>query len=150
MRWSWGFNNEKRRQDWTKPLTKNKIAVDIGVSRAKVSSAINSMVERNILKEKASPNGNSKYRCYQFNEHYENWKTVTKRKRLLGNKKERLLNNNNKELLPKGNTNMQFSKSNEHYKNSKTVTKRELLLKGNANRSQMGTLRCWKHPPAKG
>jgi len=72
IRWSWGFDGEVRRQDWTKELNKRKIADDIGMKESQLNRIINKMIEENkiIMKDK----------CYQFNEHYEKWKNLTKSK----------------------------------------------------------------------
>jgi len=72
VRWSWGFNGEGRRQDWTKELNKRKIADDIGMKESQLNRIINKMIKENkiITKDK----------CYQFNEHYEKWENLTKSK----------------------------------------------------------------------
>jgi len=69
VRWSWGFDGEVRRQDWTKELNKRKIADDIGMDEGHLNRNINRMITENkiIIKDK----------CYQFNEHYEKWKNLT-------------------------------------------------------------------------
>jgi len=79
MRWSWGFDEGKRRQDWTKKLTKSKIAKDIKMHESHLNRTINKMILENkiIVKNK----------CYQFNEHYEKWKNLPKRQVLKNNKK---------------------------------------------------------------
>ena len=70
IRWSWGFDGVKRRQDWTKELTKRKIADDINIDRGKCCYILNKMIKENkiIVNNK----------CYQFNEHYKDWKKLTK------------------------------------------------------------------------
>jgi hypothetical protein len=70
IRWSWGFNGEGRRQDWTKKLNKRKITNDIGMKESQLNRIINKMIKENkiITKDK----------CYQFNEHYEKWENLTK------------------------------------------------------------------------
>jgi len=72
IRWSWGFNGEGRRQDWTKKLNKRKITNDIGMKESQLNRIINKMIKENkiITKDK----------CYQFNEHYEKWENLTKSK----------------------------------------------------------------------
>ena len=72
IRWSWGFDGEGRRQDWTKNLNKRKIADDIGMYESHLNRTINRMIKENkiIIKGK----------CYQFNEHYEKWKNLPKSK----------------------------------------------------------------------
>ena len=72
IRWSWGFDGEGRRQDWTKNLNKRKIADDIGMYESHLNRTINRMIKENkiIIKSK----------CYQFNEHYEKWKNLPKSK----------------------------------------------------------------------
>ena len=72
IRWSWGFDGIERRQDWTKKLTKRKIADDIEMKESQFNRTINKMVIENkiIIKEG----------CYQFNEHYEKWVNLTKSK----------------------------------------------------------------------
>ena len=79
IRWSWGFNGIGRRQDWTKKLTKRKMANDIGMAEQHVGKNINKMIKENIIIVK---NG-----CYQFNEHFEEWKNLPKRLVLKNNKK---------------------------------------------------------------
>ncbi|MBA7554740.1 hypothetical protein ES705_47371 [subsurface metagenome] len=79
MRWSWGFDNGERRQDWTNKLTKRKMANDIGMAEQHVGRNINKMIKENIIIIK---NG-----CYQFNEHFEEWKNLPKRLVLKNNKK---------------------------------------------------------------
>lgn len=74
IRWSWGFNGKIRRQDWTKKLTKRKIADDINLDRGKCCYILNKMINEN----KVVVNN----KCYQFNEHYEDWKKLTKRQSL--------------------------------------------------------------------
>ena len=70
IRWSWGFDGVKRRQDWTKELAKRKIADHINIDRGKCCYILNKMIEENKIIE------NNK--CYQFNEHYKDWKKLTK------------------------------------------------------------------------
>jgi len=97
MRWSWGFNGKNRRQDWTNPLTKTEIAKDLGIHRQRCSPTINDMIDRKILKvKKPSTNRDTQKLCYQFNEHYENWKSVNKsrRRRETVNKSRRRLSTN--------------------------------------------------------
>jgi len=79
MRWSWGFDNGERRQDWTKKATKRKIAKDIGMLESHVCEIINKMILDNkiIVKDK----------CYQFNEHYKKWKNFPKKEVLKNDKK---------------------------------------------------------------
>jgi len=71
IRWSWGFDGIERRQDWTKKITRKKIADDIEMNKSHLSININKMIEENIIIIKDN--------CYQFNEHYENWKKLPKR-----------------------------------------------------------------------
>ena len=75
IRWSWGFKNNEdksRRQDWTKPLSKIQIARDIRMDQSAMGRILNIMLNEKKILEK---NG-----CYQFNEHYDQWKiTDTKR-----------------------------------------------------------------------
>jgi len=70
IRWSWGFNGIGRRQDWTKVLTKRKIASDVGMDESHLNRNINRMIIENKIIIKDG--------CYQFNEHYEKWKNWTK------------------------------------------------------------------------
>lgn len=72
IRWSWGFDGVERRQDWTKELTKKQIADDIEMNKGHLSININKMIKENIIIIKDN--------CYQFNEHYEDWKKLPKRK----------------------------------------------------------------------
>ena len=72
IRWSWGFDGVKRRQDWTKKITRKKIADDIEMNKGHLSINLNKMIEENIIIIKNN--------CYQFNEHYEDWKRLPKRK----------------------------------------------------------------------
>ena len=46
IRCSWGFVGKNRRQDWTKPLTHQKVADAIGMARQTVTTNINSMVKQ--------------------------------------------------------------------------------------------------------
>ena len=70
MRWSWGFDEGVRRQDWTKEFMVSEIAKEIKMKRSVCSRTINKMArDGKLLREDNK---------YQFNEHYENWKTVTK------------------------------------------------------------------------
>lgn len=80
MRWSWGFDNGERRQDWTNKLTKRKIAKDIGMYESHLDRNINRMILENkiIVKNKR----------YQFNEHYEEWKNLPKTPVLQDGKKQ--------------------------------------------------------------
>lgn len=96
IRWSWGFNGIKRRQDWTKKLTKRQIADGIGMRESHLNENINRMIAENkiILKDK----------CYQFNEHYESWINLPKREVSGNNKlteKGSLNSPKGKESLPK-------------------------------------------------
>lgn len=69
IRWSWGFNGKERRQDWTRPLRKRKIAGDIGMDEGNLNTIISKMVaEKKVLVK----DGN----FYQFNEHYEDWRLL--------------------------------------------------------------------------
>ena len=80
MRWSWGFDGvEGRRQDWTRKLTKRKMAKDIGMYETHLGKTINKMILDNkiIVKDK----------CYQFNEHYKKWKNLPEVLVLENNKK---------------------------------------------------------------
>ncbi|GAI77905.1 unnamed protein product, partial [marine sediment metagenome] len=79
IRWSWGFDNGERRQDWTKKVTKRKIAKDIGMLESNLNRIINKMILENkiIMKDKG----------YQFNEHFEKWKNLSKRQVLKNDKK---------------------------------------------------------------
>lgn len=72
IRWSWGFNGIERRQDWTEELKKRQIADDIGMKESQLNRIINKMIKESkiIIKDK----------CYQFNEHHEKWKNLTKSK----------------------------------------------------------------------
>jgi len=72
MRWSWGFDDGERRQDWTGKLTKRKIADDIEMNRGKCCTILNRMIKEKKVKVKD--------KCYQFNEHYEGWQKFTKGK----------------------------------------------------------------------
>ena len=65
MRWSWGFDEGSRRQDWTKDFTVSEIAQEIKMNRGTCSEIINRMLKEG----KLIRNGNK----LQFNEHYENW-----------------------------------------------------------------------------
>ena len=69
IRWSWGFDGQHRRQDYTKELTKRQIANDIGMDEGHLNRNINKMIAENKLTDKEG--------CYQFNEHYTNWKNLT-------------------------------------------------------------------------
>ena len=66
IRWSWGFNGVGRRQDWTKKLKKRQISKDIRLGESKVGRVLNIMIKE----EKIIENDG----CYQFNEHYMEWK----------------------------------------------------------------------------
>jgi len=70
MRWSWGFDEGLRRQDWTKEFTISEIAREINMKQSLCSKTINKMLkDRKLLRD-----GNK----FQFNEHYENWKVLQK------------------------------------------------------------------------
>jgi len=70
MRWSWGFDEGVRRQDWTKEFMVSEIAKEIKMKRSVCSRTINKMArDGKLLREDDK---------YQFNEHYENWKSVSK------------------------------------------------------------------------
>lgn len=70
IRWSWGFNGVRRRQDWTKELKKRKIAEDIGMAESNFNDTINKMIKENKITVKD--------KCYQFNEHPDSWKLIEK------------------------------------------------------------------------
>jgi len=65
MRWSWGFDGEGRRQDWTRKLKKTKIAKDMEMNECSFISTVNKMIGENKIM--------IKNKCYQFNEHYDKW-----------------------------------------------------------------------------
>jgi hypothetical protein len=70
MRWSWGFDEGLRRQDWTKDFTISEIAREMKMNQGLCSNTINRMIkDGKLLKD-----GNK----FQFNEHYENWKVLEK------------------------------------------------------------------------
>lgn len=69
IRWSWGFDGKHRRQDFTKELSKREISKDIGMDEGLLNRTINKMTKENKIVVKD--------RCYQFNEHLENWKNLT-------------------------------------------------------------------------
>jgi predicted regulator of amino acid metabolism with ACT domain len=70
MRWSWGFDEGTRRQDWTKEFTISEIAQEMKMDRGLCSRTINKMInDGKLLRD-----GNK----FQFNEHYENWKVLQK------------------------------------------------------------------------
>ena len=94
IRWSWGFNGIGRRQDWTKVLTKRKIADDIEMDESHLNRNINRMIIENKIIIKDG--------CYQFNEHYEKWKNLPKRQVL----------KNDKKLTKKSSKTYQISKEN--------------------------------------
>ena len=71
MRWSWGFDEGARRQDWTKEFTISEIARQINIDQATCSKTINKMIKDGKLLR----DGNK----FQFNEHYENWATYEKK-----------------------------------------------------------------------
>jgi hypothetical protein len=73
IRWSWGFDDGKRRQDWTREFTITEIAKEINMSRSHCSETIKKMVKENKLWQ----NGNQ----YQFNEHFETWTVADVRKK---------------------------------------------------------------------
>ena len=68
IRWSWGFDGKHRRQDYTKELTKRQIADDIEMQESHINRNINRMIKEKKIIVKDS--------CYQFNEHYEEWKNL--------------------------------------------------------------------------
>ena len=68
IRWSWGFDEEERRQDWTRKLKKRKMANDIEMDESHFNRNINKMIIENKIIIKDSR--------YQFNEHYERWKNL--------------------------------------------------------------------------
>jgi hypothetical protein len=70
MRWSWGFDEGVRRQDWTKEFTISEIAREIKMNQGLCSNTINRMIKDGKLLR----DGNK----FQFNEHYENWKVLEK------------------------------------------------------------------------
>jgi hypothetical protein len=69
IRWSWGFDGKYKRQDYTKELTKKQIADDIGMDKGHLNRNINKMIEENKIINQEG--------CYQFNEHYQEWKKLT-------------------------------------------------------------------------
>lgn len=70
IRHSWGYDDKKnkRRQDWTKPMTITEIAENINMDRGNTSKIINDMLRRNILCCQEDR--------YQFNEHSESWSVL--------------------------------------------------------------------------
>jgi len=114
MRWSWGFDGvEGRRQDWTRKLTKRKIAKDIGMLESHICETINKMILDNkiIVKDK----------CYQFNEHYEKWKNFPKKEVL----------KNDEKLPEKGSKTSRIGKKNFPKKEVKLTEKGSLGMPNN-------------------
>lgn len=70
IRWSWGFDGKTRRQDWTNPLSKYKIAKDINMEYSYCCRIIDNMISGKKLH--SGKNYHSKV-PYQFNEHTEEW-----------------------------------------------------------------------------
>ena len=96
MRWSWGFDGVGRRQDWTKKITKRKIADEIGMYESHINRNINKMIKENKIIVKDG--------CYQFNEHYEEWEDLPKSEVFNDKKLTKLVNKNSqigKQKLPK-------------------------------------------------
>lgn len=75
MRWSWGFDGKERRQDWTRSVMEKQIADDLGVHKVVICRTIKQMIQRKILLTEKLTKG----LCYQFNEHYRDWKKLTKK-----------------------------------------------------------------------
>jgi len=69
IRWSWGFNGKHRRQDFTKELTKRQIAGDINMDEGHLNRNLKKMVAEKKITDQEG--------CYQFNEHYQEWKNLT-------------------------------------------------------------------------
>ena len=70
MRWSWGFDEGTRRQDWTKDFTISGMAREMKMDRGLCSRTIKKMIADNKLLREQNK--------YQFNEHYEKWKVLQK------------------------------------------------------------------------
>ena len=70
IRWSWGFNGKHRRQDFTKELTKRQIAGDINMDEGHLNRNLKKMIAEKKITDQDG--------CYQFNEHYQEWKNLTK------------------------------------------------------------------------
>lgn len=109
IRWSWGFNGIGRRQDWTKKLTKRRIADGIDMHESHLNRNINRMIKENIIIVK---NG-----CYQFNEHFEEWKNLPKRQGFF-----------NKNLTKKASNTYQNGKANLPNKQIKLTKKASLAV----------------------
>ena len=113
IRWSWGFNDGERRQDWTKKLKKRQISDDIGMAEQRIGKNINRMILENkiIVKDK----------CYQFNEHYEKWKNLPKG----------LVLNNDKKLIKKVSKTNQKDELNSSKRLVKLIKKVSLGMPNN-------------------
>ena len=107
MRWSWGFDEGVRRQDWTKEFTISEIAKEIKMNRGKCSSTINRMIkDGKLLKD-----GNK----FQFNEHYENWKVLQKVTHVAkSNMLQKVTGSVAKSNTPVAKSNTSVAKSNTH------------------------------------
>ena len=107
MRWSWGFDEGVRRQDWTKEFTISEIAKEIKMNRGKCSSTINRMIkDGKLLKD-----GNK----FQFNEHYENWKVLQKVTPVAkSNMLQKVTGSVAKSNTPVAKSNTSVAKSNTH------------------------------------
>jgi len=107
MRWSWGFDEGVRRQDWTKDFTISEIAKEIKMDRGLCSRTINKMVnDGKLLRDENK---------YQFNEHYENWKVLQKVTHVAkSNMLQKVTGSVAKSNTPVAKSNTSVAKSNTH------------------------------------
>ena len=70
MRWSWGFDEGDRRQEWTREISISRMSEEIEMDKGNCSKTVNKMLKEGKLSKRG--------RRYHFNERYEEWGRVVK------------------------------------------------------------------------
>ena len=70
MRWSWGFDEGDRRQEWTREISISRMSEEIKMDKGNCSKTVNKMLKEGKLYKRG--------RRYRFNERYEEWGGVVK------------------------------------------------------------------------
>ena len=70
MRWSWGFDEGDRRQEWTREISISRMSEEMEMDKGNCSKTVNKMLKEGKLYKRG--------RRYRFNERYEEWGGVVK------------------------------------------------------------------------
>ncbi len=70
MRWSWGFDEGDRRQEWTREISISRMSEEMEMDKGNCSKTVKKMLKEGKLYKRG--------RRYRFNERYEEWGGVVK------------------------------------------------------------------------